>query len=221
MPGPHNAKHKKNNKGKKKQQQLKKAQHAPVSETQDCPKDPIVGVANHAPELEESQAESRPLAAVTETTTTAAAVELETHDIAVPATVIASEQRNTPSPRPLSAHTTPKDAPSKAKNTTHNHWSYQVIACPPVAAPELQLPYLHNPGTGPRVRAMRPFLASTFASAPSWDDPLCAEFAQEEVLQMLCTLLPEEIALVSLIALLANDRNVYNLNRKKNKGHLA
>jgi len=28
------------------------------------------------------------------------------------------------------------------------------------------------------------------------DDPLCAEFAKREILQMLCTVLPEETALV-------------------------
>lgn len=56
--------------------------------------------------------------------------------------------------------------------------------------------YIHDPGTGPRVRDARAFLGSYFALPPSLDDPLCAEFAQEEVLQMLMTVLPEETALV-------------------------
>jgi hypothetical protein len=39
-------------------------------------------------------------------------------------------------------------------------------------------------------------LASSFAQPPAMDDPMCAEFSQDEVLQMLCTVLPEETALV-------------------------
>jgi hypothetical protein len=56
--------------------------------------------------------------------------------------------------------------------------------------------YIHDPGNGPRVRDTRAFLSSYFAQPPSLDEPLCAEFAQEEVLQMLMTVLPEETALV-------------------------
>ena len=60
----------------------------------------------------------------------------------------------------------------------------------------LSNPIIHDPGNGPRVKNMRAFLNSSF-SQPAWtDDPLCAEFAQREVLQMLCTVLPEEIAFV-------------------------
>jgi hypothetical protein len=60
----------------------------------------------------------------------------------------------------------------------------------------LSNPIIHDPGNGPRVRNMRAFLDSSF-SQPAWlDDPLCAEFAQREILQMLCTVLPEETALV-------------------------
>ncbi|KAG5640822.1 hypothetical protein DXG03_006894 [Asterophora parasitica] len=74
-------------------------------------------------------------------------------------------------------------------------------------------PFIYDPGNGPRVRDTRAFLASKFfAQPPALDvrshfrvllpctqklqDPLCAEFAQEEVLQMLMTVLPEETALV-------------------------
>ena len=63
----------------------------------------------------------------------------------------------------------------------------------------LQTPYIHDPGNGPRVRNTRAFLSSFFAQPPSLEDPLCAEFAQEEVLQMLSTVLPEEMALVNLV----------------------
>lgn len=64
-----------------------------------------------------------------------------------------------------------------------------------------QTPYIHDPGNGPRVRDTRTFLTSFFAHPPSLEDPLCAEFAQEEVLQMLMTVLPEETALVNIRAL--------------------
>jgi hypothetical protein len=62
-----------------------------------------------------------------------------------------------------------------------------------------KVPYIHDPGNGPRVRDTRAFLSSYFAQPPALDDPLCAEFAQQEVLQMLSTVLPEETALVSLL----------------------
>ena len=63
-----------------------------------------------------------------------------------------------------------------------------------------QSTYIHDPGNGPRVRDTRAFLTSFFAQPPTLDDPLCAEFAQSEVCQMLCTVLPEETALVRPIA---------------------
>ncbi|KAJ3534979.1 hypothetical protein NMY22_g6685 [Coprinellus aureogranulatus] len=56
---------------------------------------------------------------------------------------------------------------------------------------------IHDPGNGPRVRNVREFMKSEFfAQPPSHDDPLCAEFAQPEVLQMLQTVLPEESAMI-------------------------
>lgn len=58
-------------------------------------------------------------------------------------------------------------------------------------------PPIYDPGTGPRVKSMGEFLRSSFASEPTWDDELCAEFAQEEMLEMLREVLPEEMALVS------------------------
>lgn len=57
-------------------------------------------------------------------------------------------------------------------------------------------PPIYDGGTGPRVRSMGEFLRSNFASEPTWNDELCAEFAQEEMLEMLRTVLPEEMALV-------------------------
>ncbi|KAL0577609.1 hypothetical protein V5O48_004370 [Marasmius crinis-equi] len=61
----------------------------------------------------------------------------------------------------------------------------------------LREPCIHDSGNGPRVRNTREFLQSPFfAQPPALDDPLRAEFAQEEVLQMLKTVLPEEMALI-------------------------
>ncbi|KAF5325593.1 hypothetical protein D9611_000841 [Ephemerocybe angulata] len=58
-------------------------------------------------------------------------------------------------------------------------------------------PFIHDPGNGPRVRDAKEFLKSEFfAQPPAFDDPLCAEFAQPEVLQMLQTVLPEEAAMI-------------------------
>ena len=62
----------------------------------------------------------------------------------------------------------------------------------------LSNPIIVNHGAGPRVRDMRAFLDSRFAQPPWTADPLCAEFGQREILQMLCTVLPEETALVRL-----------------------
>ena len=62
----------------------------------------------------------------------------------------------------------------------------------------LSNPILVNHGDGPRVRDMHAFLDSWFAQPPWTADPLCAEFAQREILQMLRTVLPEETALVRL-----------------------
>ena len=61
----------------------------------------------------------------------------------------------------------------------------------------LREPPVYDPGTGPRVKSMGEFLRSSFASEPTWDDELCAEFAQEEMVEMLRTVLPDEMALVS------------------------
>ncbi|KZT24959.1 hypothetical protein NEOLEDRAFT_1065960 [Neolentinus lepideus HHB14362 ss-1] len=57
-------------------------------------------------------------------------------------------------------------------------------------------PCIVDPGNGPRVKDMDVFLSSSFAAPPAMDDPMCAEFARDEVLQMLLTVLPEEMAMV-------------------------
>ncbi|KAI0772490.1 hypothetical protein BD413DRAFT_474558 [Trametes elegans] len=57
-------------------------------------------------------------------------------------------------------------------------------------------PFIYDPGNGPRVKDAQTFLASRFAAPPSLEDAMCAEFADEAVLQMLCSVLPEETALI-------------------------
>jgi hypothetical protein len=64
-----------------------------------------------------------------------------------------------------------------------------------------QEPAIYDPGNGPRVKNVHAFLVSSFAAPPSLEDDLCAEFAQEEVLDMLCTVLPYELAMVSVCGL--------------------
>lgn len=60
----------------------------------------------------------------------------------------------------------------------------------------LSNPIIHDPGNGPRVLSAREFIDSSFAQPACTSDPLRAEFAQPEVLQMLRTVLPEETAIV-------------------------
>jgi hypothetical protein len=79
----------------------------------------------------------------------------------------------------------------------------------------LPAPYIYDPGNGPRVRDAHAFISSKyFAQEPAMhvrhcnpsamtpanpklllQIPLCAEFAQLEILEMLRTILPEETAL--------------------------
>lgn len=63
----------------------------------------------------------------------------------------------------------------------------------------LQRPCIHDPGNGPRVKDVNMFIKSYFAQPPSLEDPLCREFAQEEVLEMLKTVLGDEMALVGFL----------------------
>ncbi|KAI1782927.1 hypothetical protein LXA43DRAFT_1048934 [Ganoderma leucocontextum] len=70
------------------------------------------------------------------------------------------------------------------------------VDAPSIPSSLLKPPFIHDPGSGPRVKDVRAFLESRLASPPSLDDPLCGEFADEAVLQMLCTVLPEETAMI-------------------------
>ncbi|EKM52318.1 uncharacterized protein PHACADRAFT_211590 [Phanerochaete carnosa HHB-10118-sp] len=57
-------------------------------------------------------------------------------------------------------------------------------------------PCVEDRGNGPHVHDIHAFLSSKLCSPPSLSDALCAEFAREEVLQMLCGVLPAETALI-------------------------
>ena len=97
---------------------------------------------------------------------------------------------------------TPATAPPvDGDRTPENSWGGATPAGSPISHVEevlLREPPIYDPGTGARVRSMGEFLRSGFASEPTWDDELCAEFAQEEMLEMLRTVLPQEMALVSI-----------------------
>lgn len=60
----------------------------------------------------------------------------------------------------------------------------------------LQRPCVEDLGNGPHVNDISAFLDSRICAPPSLEDPLSAEFAQQEVLEMLCKILPEETAMV-------------------------
>ena len=92
----------------------------------------------------------------------------------------------------LYVHTPP------ARSTPDSHEKNE----PPIPPSLLKIPFIHDPGNGPRVKDARAFITSSLAAPPSVDDPLCAEFAEEAVFQMLCTVLPEETALVRLFSVL-------------------
>lgn len=116
-----------------------------------------------------------------------------------------------PSPSPPPSHIIPFDswdlshnhtpAPPYISSTHPDTISEKVSSA---ASPEpqddiflrLSNPIIHDPGNGPRVLSARDFIQSSFAQPPCVSDPLRAEFAQQEVLQMLCTVLPEETAIV-------------------------
>lgn len=123
-----------------------------------------------------------------------------------------------PSPTPAPATPPPLTAPVHAHHVSDEalqespppveqeiHEKYLPIypqeeadAEPPISSALFKTPFIYDPGDGPRVKDPRAFLASRFAAPPSLDDAMCAEFAEEAVLQMLCTVLPEETALVRL-----------------------
>lgn len=71
--------------------------------------------------------------------------------------------------------------------------------CLPIDLAHLSRPCVEDTGDGLHVRDILSFVFdSRLASPPSLDDALCAELAQDEVLDMLCAVLPEERATVRL-----------------------
>ncbi|KAF7373342.1 hypothetical protein MSAN_00543800 [Mycena sanguinolenta] len=96
-----------------------------------------------------------------------------------------SQHLQTPPPISSILHTPPKVADENAGFEEED--SSQEL---------FQKPFIYDPGNGHRVRDTRAFLSSSFAAPPALDDPLCAEFSQDEILQMLRTVLPEETALI-------------------------
>ncbi|KAF9238325.1 hypothetical protein BU15DRAFT_47809 [Melanogaster broomeanus] len=114
------------------------------------------------------------------------------------------DQQCTPPPLPP-CETEP---PQPLNGNPLNRCSPEYDVCNPHASPDyhnphpqefntlLTSPNIYDPGNGPRVRNAHSFLSSFFAQPPSMDDPMCAEFAQEEILQMICTVLPEETAII-------------------------
>ncbi len=72
--------------------------------------------------------------------------------------------------------------------------------CLPIDPAHLARPCVEDTGDGLHVRDVLAFVFdSRLASPPSLDDALCAELVQDEVLDMLCAVLPEECATVRLI----------------------
>ncbi|KAF8153997.1 hypothetical protein B0H34DRAFT_719961 [Crassisporium funariophilum] len=117
---------------------------------------------------------------------------------------LASYESTTPAYRDSSPRTTPSptvvDSSSPSLHELPNQKDVllledQASRAVQVEQAMFEQPFIHDPGNGPRVRGARAFMSSFFAQPPAFDDPLCAEFAQDEVLQMLCTILPEETAL--------------------------
>ncbi|KAF7791570.1 hypothetical protein EIP86_002586 [Pleurotus ostreatoroseus] len=91
---------------------------------------------------------------------------------------------------------------SRLANDDHKTtFTEQTVTCLPIDPIHLMRPCLEDTGDGLRVLDVFNFVFdSRLASPPSLDDALCAEFAQEEILDMLCTVLPEECATVLTFA---------------------
>jgi hypothetical protein len=69
----------------------------------------------------------------------------------------------------------------------------------PIEPPALSMAFLHDPGNGPRVRNVREFLKSRFAAPASVEHEYCGTFVNDEVLDALRAVLPEEMALVRVL----------------------
>jgi hypothetical protein len=89
-------------------------------------------------------------------------------------------------------HTPPPSTHHKHPDESKIHEESENTSIPDAFAP----PCIEHAGGGPRVRDPAAFLRSRFAHPPALDDSLCAEFAVPEVLEMLCTVLPPELAMV-------------------------
>lgn len=101
--------------------------------------------------------------------------------------------------KPFHVTTLPDPPRQPHDDDPHLHEFHEYPYDPPTPCDDgifIATPNIYDPGNGPRVRDTHTFLSSFFAQPPALDDPLCAEFAQEEILQMLCTVLPEETAIV-------------------------
>ena len=180
MPGPRNQR-------KKKQPQAKKEKKAPETITQS---------ASPLPPSQPALSDSSPPAPIGATQPSPPS---ETYD---------EERSASLSPPPLSeSYGTPlhiQQLEASAESYVHTPPVYaQPVLDPSYTAHEptippslLKIPFIHDPGDGPRIKDTRAFIASSLAAPPSVDDPLCAEFADEAVPQMLYTVLPEETALV-------------------------
>ena len=74
----------------------------------------------------------------------------------------------------------------------HSAYSSNVSSPPSL----LDYPFIVDPGNGPRVKDANAFFSSFFCPPPSLDDVACASFTKPEILSVLETVLPREIALV-------------------------
>ncbi|KAI0742663.1 hypothetical protein C8Q80DRAFT_1273285 [Daedaleopsis nitida] len=170
MPGPRNQR-------KKKQAQRKKHQHT------------------HSKSLEDDITQQSPTPTDTESE-----VGSPTHNISTQSPPTNQEIHDTP--RPGSNQVAAAQEAQVDEPRASGHEAYypnppsEHLDEPPIPPSLLRIPPIHDPGDGPRVKDVPAFLASRFAVPPSLDDPLCAEFADEAVLQMLCTILPEETAMI-------------------------
>ncbi|KAI5823217.1 hypothetical protein K523DRAFT_287079, partial [Schizophyllum commune Tattone D] len=179
MPGPNNSKKKKQQKKKAaKAKRVAQAAHnhsAPPTgeQTPECTK-PLSPTRTQGPSST-PRAQSRPPSSLQRDTS---------HSYPPP-----------PQQPPSSSHP-PHHAPRQSSpfDPDHSIFPSQQHAPPSPLPAE---PFIYDPGNGPRVRDARAFVDSRFfAHAPAYEDPLCAEFAQAEVLEMLMAVLPDELALI-------------------------
>ncbi|KAL1731439.1 hypothetical protein EV714DRAFT_271676 [Schizophyllum commune] len=176
MPGPNNS--------KKKKQQKKKAAKAKRA-AQAAHDDSAPPTGEQTPECTKQQTPENARQSTPKS---------RTRPRSGPSPQLRSAQTNRPpSHEPIHEHYLPAHYPqqlSPIPQPTSYSPQHEPIPLP-------QQPFIYDPGNGPRVRDARAFVDSPFfAHAPAFEDPLCAEFAQGEVLEMLRMVLPEEMALI-------------------------